>query len=176
MALGPPVLLALRLLGPLTIFRWPLAGGIAAMLLDMVDVIIVDALGTNALWDNSYTEIDKGLDTYYLAIEALVAWRWTNAWARWPALLLFVDRFVGAVAYELTEVRALLFLFPNLFENWWLYCVIVSRFWPRLAPRSAASVAIPLLFLLVPKMVQEYYLHILQVHPWMWLRSQRFGG
>ena len=48
MALGPLILITLRLIGPLTILRWPLAGGIGALLLDAVDVIMVDALGANA--------------------------------------------------------------------------------------------------------------------------------
>lgn len=169
------MLLALRLLAPLTILRWPLVGGIGAMVIDAVDVIIVDALGADAFWNDYYAEIDKGLDTYYLAIEALVAWRWTNAWARWPALVLFAIRLVGAAAYELTGARALLFVFPNLFENWWLYCVVVARFWPRLTPRSARATGTVLVLLLVPKLVQEYYLHIVQVHPWVWLRSLLFG-
>jgi hypothetical protein len=70
----------------------------------------------------------------------------------------------------------LLFVFPNLFENWWLYCVVTARFWPRLTPQSGTSVAIPLLLLLWPKMLQEYYLHIIQVHPWVWMKSQLFGA
>ncbi len=176
MATGPLVLLLLRLVAPLSILRWPLAGGIAALLLDAVDVMVVDAFGSSALWDQHYPEIDKALDTYYLALEALVAWRWTNPWARRPALLLFAGRLLGAVAFELTHVRLLLFIFPNLFENWWLYCVVVARFWPRLTPRSARTMAVPLLLLAVPKFAQEYYLHIVQVHPWIWAKAWLFGG
>lgn len=175
MALGPAVLIALRLTQPLMIPRWPLAGALGAFAIDAVDVILVDALGSNLLWDERYAEIDKALDTYYLAIEAYVAWWWPNAWARLPALALFVDRLVGAAAYEVTGARWLLFAFPNLFENWWLYCLLVATFWPRLSPRSAASTALPLLLLAVPKFVQEYYLHIVQVHPWMWARALLFG-
>lgn len=147
-----------------------------ALLLDAVGVIIVDALGSRVLWDQRYAEIDKALDAYYLALEALVAWRWSNPWMRWPALLLFADRFVGAVAFELTHARLLLFQFPNLFENWWLYCVVVGRFWPRLTPALGAHRAVPLLLLAVPKFAQEYALHIVQVHPWMWARARRTAG
>lgn len=145
------------------------------MAIDAVDVIVVDAIGSNLVWDERYAEIDKALDTYYLAFEAYVAWTWTNAWARVPALVLFADRLVGAVAYEVTDARWLLFAFPNLFENWWLYCVVVATFWPHLAPRSLRSMAVVLFALAVPKFAQEYYLHIVQVHPWMWARAIFFG-
>ncbi len=172
---GMATLFLLRVLGPLTILRWPLAGALFAFSVDAVDVIIVDAIGSNAVWDERYAEIDKVLDTYYLALEAFVAWHWSNAWARWPAIGLFADRLVGAVAYEVTGARWLLFAFPNLFENWWLYCVVVARVWPTLAPRSPRSTAVILAVLLIPKFVQEYYLHIVQVHPWMWVRARIFG-
>ena len=172
---GTIVLLMIRLIEPLAIFRWPLAAGLAAAAIDAIDVMIVDAIGSSALWDSRYAEIDKGLDTYYLAIEALVAWRWTNPWARWPAVALFADRLLGAVAFELTGLRWLLFAFPNLFENWWVYCLLVDRFWPQLSPSSFRSVVAPLLLLAIPKFAQEYALHIVQVHPWMFVRLRLFG-
>lgn len=34
------IVIALRLVVPLTILRWPLAGGLASMVLDAVDVIL----------------------------------------------------------------------------------------------------------------------------------------
>lgn len=172
---GTLVILLLRLVVPLGIPRWPLIMGVLAMAIDAIDVIIVDAIGSSALWDERYAEIDKLLDTYYLSFEAFVAWRWSNPWARLPALLLFVDRFVGALLYELSGARWLLLLFPNLFENWWLYCLVVERFWPRLSPVSPRTVALPLLLLAVPKFAQEYALHVAQVHPWMWVRLRLFG-
>lgn len=172
---GTLVIVLLRLLGPLAIFRWPLAAGLAVAAVDAIDVIIVDAIGSSALWDARYAEVDKALDTYYLTIEALVAWRWTNPWARWPAIALFVDRLVGAIAFELTGARWLLMAFPNLFENWWVYCLVVQRFRPGLSPSSARSVLTPLVLLAVPKFAQEYVLHVAEVHPWMYLRLRLFG-
>ena len=170
---GAYIVIALRLLVPLLILRWQLAGGIAAMLLDGADVILIDIMGLGG-FGGHYHQTDKLLDTYYLAIECAVAWRWLNPWARWPALALFGFRTVGVAAFEVTEERITLFIFPNMFENWWLYCVAVARFWPRLEPKSVKSVAIPMVILLVPKMGQEWLLHYTEAKPWTWFKENVF--
>ena len=168
---GELIIIALRLLVPLAIFRWSLWGGVAAMLLDGADVILIEAIPGGSFGDH-YHFLDKVLDTYYLTIELIVALRWESPWARWPAVVLFAYRVVGVVLFELTQRRIMLFLFPNLFENWWLYVVAVERFWPRLYPRSAKGVAIPLALLLIPKMAQEYLLHFAEAQPWAFLKEK----
>lgn len=171
---GQALVIVVRLLVPLLILRWPLIGGISALVADALDVVLVEFVSEGGLGDH-YAQIDKGLDVYYLSLEAFVAWHWTNPWTRWPALALFAYRLVGTVAFEITEVRALLFIFPNLFENWWLYCVIMARFWPRLTPRSLGSVVVPLVVLLVPKLAQEYLLHVAEAQPWDWTKEHLLG-
>ncbi|MCA9822861.1 MAG: hypothetical protein KC470_09655, partial [Dehalococcoidia bacterium] len=64
-------------------------GGVVAMLRDAVDVILIDALGLGG-FGGHYHRTDKLLDSYYLALEMVVAWRWTNPWAKWTSALLFV--------------------------------------------------------------------------------------
>lgn len=171
MSQGELIIILLRLLVPLVIFRWRLTGGIVAMLLDGSDVILIDALGRGGFGDH-YATLDKLLDTYYLTIEVLVALGWRNGWARWPAVGLFAYRLIGVVVFELTERRIMLFFFPNLFENWWLYVVAVERFKPRWAPRNVRSVVAPLLLLLAPKMGQEYLLHFAEAKPWNYLKEK----
>ncbi len=166
---GAYIVIAARLLVPLLIFRWQLTGGIAAMLLDGADVILIDIIKLGG-FGGHYHQTDKLLDTYYLAIECAVAWRWVNPRARWPALALFGFRMVGVAAFEVTQDRITLFIFPNMFENWWLYCLAVARFWPR----SVKSVAIPTLILLVPKMAQEWLLHFTEAKPWSWFKANVF--
>jgi len=168
---GELIIIALRLLVPLAIFRWPLWGGVAAMLLDGADVILIETIPGGSFGEH-YHFLDKVLDTYYLTIELIVALRWESPWAKWPAVVLFGYRAVGVALFELTQRRIMLFLFPNLFENWWLYVVAVERFWPRLYPRSAKGVAIPLGLLLIPKMAQEYLLHFAEAQPWNFLKQQ----
>jgi hypothetical protein len=168
---GELIIIALRLLVPLTIFRWPLWGGIAAMLLDGADVILIEQIPGGSFGDHYHT-LDKVLDSYYLTIELIVALRWQSPWAKWPAVALFVYRAVGVVLFELTERRIFLFVFPNLFENWWLYVVAVERFWSRVYPNSVKTVAIPMVLLLIPKMAQEYLLHFAEAKPWNWTKER----
>jgi hypothetical protein len=167
---GETVVIGLRLFVPLLILRSWVAGGVIAMLLDGGDVIITDALDMGGFGDH-YAELDKVLDSYYLALELLVALGWRNAWARVPAVALFVYRLVGVVLFELSEARIFLFIFPNMFENWWLYVVVVMKWFPRAVPRDRRTVVIPMLVLLVPKMAQEYLLHFAEAKPWGWTQE-----
>ena len=144
MSTGALLIVALRLVVPLAIPRWPLVGGLASMLVDALDVVLIEVIDLGGFGD-SYHTTDKLLDSWYLAIEFLVALHWENAWARWPAVLLFPYRLIGVALFELTGQRVVLFIFPNLFENWWLYAVAVTRFAPQWAPRDWATMLAPLL-------------------------------
>lgn len=168
---GQLIIILLRLIVPLSILRYPLAGGIAAMLLDGLDVVLIELIPGGSFGGHYHT-LDKVLDSYYLTLELIVALRWQSPYARLPAVALYAYRAVGVVLFELTERRIMLFIFPNLFENWWLYVLIVERFWPKLYPRSLKSVVIPLLLLLIPKMAQEYLLHFAEAKPWDFLKRQ----
>lgn len=171
MSAGMLVVIALRLFVPLVILRWWLMGGLIAMLLDAADVILVDLMQLGG-FGGRYAETDKYLDSWYYVLELIVALGWASPWMRVPAVALFAFRVVGAVLFELTGDHIILFYFPNMFENWWLYCVVVQRWFPRLVPHDAKSVVIPMLILLVPKMGQEYLLHFTEAHPWDWMKEE----
>ena len=152
------LIVVLRVLLPLTILRWPLAGGIVALLADALDIVLASLVDLGGLWQ--YHNLDKFLDTYYLGLEAIVAQRWT-ALPRWTATLLFAYRLTGVALFEVTNIRLFLFFFPALFENFFLFYAALLRFFPEydLTPRR---LAFWLVILLVPKMVQEYVLHYKQ--------------
>jgi hypothetical protein len=164
------VVIGLRLFVPLLILRFWVVGGVVAMLLDGADVIITDALDIGG-FGNHYAELDKVLDSYYLALELFLALGWRNAWARLPAVALFGYRLVGVVCFEISDARIFLFIFPNLFENWWLYVVVVMKWFPRAVPKDWRTVLIPMAALLVPKMAQEYLLHFAEAKPWGWTQA-----
>jgi hypothetical protein len=145
------------------------------MLVDAIDVVLIDLMHAGG-FEGNYHSLDKVLDSYYLSIEFIVALGWDNPWARWPAVVLFPYRMIGVVLFEITHQRITLFLFPNLFENWWLYVVAVERFAPELTPRNWRSTLLPLGVLLVPKMVQEYVLHFSEAQPWNWIKVHMLGG
>lgn len=153
--MGLAIVLALRLTVPLTILRWPLAGGIVAILADTVDILIFQIFGFPSFI--GYHEIDKLLDCYYLVLEVIVAQRWASL-PRGIASALFAYRMIGVAAFEATDARGVLVAFPNLFEFFFLFHLACLRFAPeyRLTPARGASW---LALLLIPKMGQEYVLH-----------------
>lgn len=169
------IVIALRLVVPLAILRWPLAGGLLSLVIDALDVALVDAiaalLGQPPEFGPVYAQLDKYLDTYYLALEVIVARRWQEMVPRRAAYLLFAWRLLGVILFEITVYRPLLVVFPNLFENFFLYVLVVRRWFPRLMPRTVLQTVIVNLILLVPKEIQEYVLHWEELHPWQWLRE-----
>ncbi len=160
---------------PVSIFRWPLAGSVISMLLDGADVILVDIiatlLGEEGGFGDTYQVTDKSLDLYYLAFEFMVSLRWELQLARYASIALFIYRLVGLVLFALTGVRVLLFIFPNLFENFFIFYVFAVRFSPRLLPKTPLQLIFVLAILYIPKFAQEWILHFQQLHPWGMFKS-----
>ena len=166
MSAGQAIVIGIRLFVPLSIFRWPLAGAIASMLIDALDVVLIELIGLGGF--SHYAALDKGLDMYYLSFEAFVSLRWEPI-ARWTSLTLFAYRAIGFVAFEATQQRALLLVFPNVFENFYLAYAALRRFAPawQLTPRRLAML---LVAVTLPKLAQEYLLHYAEAQPWDWIK------
>lgn len=145
---------AIRILGSLPVLRWPLAGGLLAILVDLSDLLLRDLLDLGGVPD--YQGLDKWLDQVYLGCFLVVALRWTGP-ARTLAVALYAFRLVGFIAFEITHERALLLLFPNVFEFWFILVVALGA--TRLATWSTARVAAAVLILTGLKELQEWALH-----------------
>jgi hypothetical protein len=167
---GQIFVIVLRIVVPLIILRRPLAGGIIAMVLDAFDVVIVELFGEGGMGDHYHT-IDKVLDSWYLALEAWVAWHWQAYIPRVVAIALFAWRMIGVLIFEITDLRWMLFVFPNLFEHWYLFVLIVWRWFPRVTLDTWRSAIGWLIVLYIPKLGQEWLLHIRQAHPWAWIKD-----
>ena len=148
------VIAAIRIAGSLPVLRWPLAGGLLAILVDLSDLLLRDALDLGGVGD--YQSLDKWLDQVYLATFLIVALRWTDP-ARSIAVALYAFRLVGFVLFELTGERALLLVFPNVFELWFLLVAAVGP--ARVAGWSGTRLALVLLALTAVKEVQEWAIH-----------------
>ncbi|MDA0181254.1 hypothetical protein OJ997_13180 [Solirubrobacter phytolaccae] len=152
-----------RLLVPLLIPRCELVI-IVALVLDAIDNSLLAAFTDVDLGpDGPYQSVDKALDIYYLAIAYVTTLRnWTSHSAVRIARFLFYYRLVGVLAFELLDSRAMLLLFPNTFEFFFIvYATLALRWspstWP---PRFWWWVAI-VLWVCV-KLPQEYWIHIAQ--------------
>src|SRR4051794_24604955 len=152
-----------RLLVPLLIPRVPLLI-IVALVLDAVDGSLLDAFThVDVGPDGPYQSFDKALDIYYLAIAYLTMLRnWSSAPAFRIGQFLFYYRLVGVLLFELTGARAMLLIFPNTFEFYFIvYEVIRLRYEPsRCSGRFWLYTAAGLWIFV--KLPQEYWIHIAQ--------------
>lgn len=145
---------AFRIAGSLPVLRWPLAGGLLAILVDLGDLLLIDLLDLGGVPD--YQALDKWLDQVYLAAFLVVAWRWMDP-ARAVAVGLYVFRLAGFVVFEATGERALLLAFPNVFEPWFLLVAAVGD--RRVASWSRGRVVVALAAVTALKLAHEWALH-----------------
>ena len=148
------VIAAIRICGSLPVLRWPLAGGILAILVDLSDLLLRDVLELGGIGD--YQTLDKWLDQVYMATFLIVALRWTGV-ARTVAVALYTYRMAGFVLFELTAERSLLLVFPNVFELWFLLVAAVGA--ERVARWSVPRIAAAIVVSTAAKEAQEWALH-----------------
>jgi hypothetical protein len=156
------VVLGLRLVVPLAIPKYPLPAGILALIIDGVDKGIFQAFtDMNLDWYQGY---DKALDVYYLAIAYLATMRsWTNLAAFGMSRFLWYYRLVGVLLFELSQIRAMLLLFPNTFEYFFLFYEGVRTRWNPKRLGAAAVIAAAFAIWVFIKVPQEYWIHVAQL-------------
>ncbi len=172
-----------RLLVPLLIPWYPLPGVVAALLLDAVDQSIFQSRGGAAeqlygqLLLANYQGYDKALDVYYLSIAYAATMRnWADRFAFGVGRFLFYYRLVGVALFELSGWRALLFLFPNTFEYFFIWYE-AAALWgdPRRLPRVAVAGAAATIWLII-KLPQEFWLHVARLDLTDVLKTALFGA
>ena len=147
------IITLVRVLGSLPVLRWAFVGGWIAVLTDLSDLFLKNALDLGP----DYQSWDKFVDQLYLALFMLVALRWELI----PGLIagaLYGHRLAGFIVYEIERERWLLLVYPNLFEFWFLFVAGVLHWRPGFR-FSARNVSLALAALLALKMFQEYALH-----------------
>src|SRR3954469_3349601 len=167
------LVVGLRFFVPLLIPRYPLPAVVASLVLDAADQSIFHAFGYDP---PHYQGYDKAMDVYYLAIAYVSTLRnWTSPSAYRVSRFLYFYRLVGVTAFELSGWRALLLIFPNTFEYFFIAYEVVRtqrdprrytlRFWIWVAA----------VIWVVVKLPQEWWIHVAQLdftdelaaHPWM---------
>ena len=155
------VVVGARLLLPFTIPYWPLPGAIACMILDSIDQSIFQQFPAIPL--EGYQSYDKSLDIYYLAIMYMATMRnWVNPMAFKMSFFLYYYRLIGVVAFELSQVRAILFIFPNTFEYFWDVVEAVRMRWNTMRMGMWTVILSAAAIWVFIKLPQEYWIHIAQ--------------
>jgi hypothetical protein len=163
-----------RILVPLTIPRYPFPGIVASLILDAVDQTIFQQFpGLNLEFYQGY---DKALDIYYLTIAYISTLRnWKNFYAFQVSRFLFYWRLVGVVLFELTQLRALLLIFPNTFEYFFIFYEAYRLRWDPKWMSKKLLISIAVFIWIVIKLPQEYWIHIGQIDTTDWIKTALFG-
>jgi hypothetical protein len=166
--------LALRLGIPLFIPRFPLPAILAALVIDAADQTIFQNYTDINL--DGYQGYDKALDVYYLTIGYLSTIRnWADPFAFRTAQFLWYYRLVGVLLFEITGARALLIIFPNTFEYFFIAYEFVRLWWnpARLSRRQILTMA-ALIWIFI-KLPQEWWIHIAQLDFTDFMKEDVFG-
>lgn len=150
-----------RFVVPLFIPRFPLPAIVAALVLDAVDQTVFAAFNVEP---DNYQGYDKALDIFYLTIAYISTLRnWTDGFAFRVAQFLWYYRLIGVVLFEFTGVRAMLLIFPNTFEYFFIFYEVV-RLWydPRRLSRAHILAAAAGIWIFI-KLPQEWWIHIAQL-------------
>lgn len=158
------LLTLLRLLVPLLILRWPIFGMLASMYLDLQDfnyfTIRTEQDTTN------YQTWDKVMDIYYLSIAFYTSLSWKEKLAKKLSVFFFSLRAVGVVVLLFIHARELLVLFPNIFENFFLFYLLFKKFTNNAKLFTSLPIsAVIIASIVIPKLIAEYYLHVLLSPP-----------
>jgi hypothetical protein len=163
-----------RFFVPLAIPKFPLPAEIAAMLLDAADQTIFQQFTKLDL--TGYQSYDKALDVYYLSIIYLSTMRnWTHIFAFEANRFLYFYRLVGVVLFEATHTRALLLIFPNTFEYFFIFYEAVRLRWnPLRMSKRMVIYAIAFIWIFI-KLPQEYWIHVAQLDTTDLIKEDIFG-
>jgi hypothetical protein len=163
-----------RVLVPLAIPRFPLPAMLAALVIDGVDQTIFQTFTSLDL--SGYQSYDKALDVYYLSIAYTATLRnWTHLPAFDVSRFLFYYRLIGVVLFELTQVRALLLVFPNTFEYFFDFYEAVRVRWNPLRMSTRLVIGAAAFIWIFIKLPQEWWIHVAQLDATDTIKTKIFG-
>jgi hypothetical protein len=165
---------AARVLVPLAVPRFPLPAMLAALVIDGIDQTIFQTVTSLDL--TGYQSYDKALDVYYLSIAYTATLRnWTHLTAFGVSRFLYFYRLVGVVLFELTQVRAVLLVFPNTFEYFFdFYEAVRVRWDPLRMTRNLVIGAAAFIWVFI-KLPQEWWIHVAQLDATDTIKTVIFG-
>jgi hypothetical protein len=169
------IVVAARFIVPLFIPRFPIPAIVTCLVVDAVDQTIFQTFTDLDL--EGYQTYDKALDIFYLTIAYTAALRnWTNGFALEAARFLWYYRLVGVVLFELTQWRALLFIFPNTFEYFFIAYEMVRTRWDPLRLSRRAVLGMAAFIWIFIKLPQEWWIHIAQNDFTDFMKETVFGA
>ena len=157
MTLEELIISAVRIFASLIVFKFNFFGAILVILIDFSDLFMMNLITLGGV--RNYQFLDKFLDLFYITYFLIIALRWEKL-LRNISILLFVFRILGFVLFEFFQNRLILFIFPNVFEFWFLGITLLFLLKSNITNRK---IIIVLVITTLLKMIQEYILHVWKV-------------
>src|SRR6187551_3054175 len=147
---------------------------LVALVIDGIDQTIFQTFTSLDL--AGYQNYDKALDVYYLSIAYTATLRnWTHHTAVAVGRFLYYFRLVGVVIFEVTQIRAVLLIFPNTFEYFFdFYEGVRARWDPRKLTKGLIVGAAAFIWIFI-KLPQEWWIHVAQLDATDLIKTQIFG-
>lgn len=154
-----------RISAAFLIFKWPLPGVLFSALLDGYDW---DFLHTTSGFNYDIYQVwDKIMDLTYLTIALSTVRYWKDKLAKKIAYFFYFLRTGGVALYFIFQIKPLLFFFPNIFENFFIWYLIFTNITKKhLVPKSKLVWGIIILSITIPKIIHEYVMHIKNEQLW----------
>ena len=151
-----------RIFASLIVFKFNFYGGLLVILIDFSDLFMMNLISLGGV--RNYQTLDKFLDLFYISFFLIISLRWSPK-VRNISIGLYIFRLIGFVLFEIFEERFILFLFPNIFEFWFIGIALFNKLTKS---QSTKNIALVLIFAIGLKMLQEYILHV-----WRFLDNYR---
>jgi len=157
MTLEELIISFVRIFASLIVFKFNFFGAILVILIDFSDLFMMNLISLGGV--RNYQLLDKFLDLFYIGYFLLISLHWEKI-LRNISIFLFSFRILGFILFEFFEQRLILFIFPNVFEFWFLGITLLFLLKIKITKRKILVVLIVTTTL---KLTQEYILHVWKV-------------
>ncbi|MDG2101254.1 MAG: hypothetical protein P8K05_02805 [Dehalococcoidia bacterium] len=157
MTLEELIISFVRIFASLIVFKFNFFGAILVILIDFSDLFMMNLISLGGV--RNYQLLDKFLDLFYIVYFLLITLRWHKI-LRNISILLFIFRILGFILFEFFQNRIILFIFPNIFEFWFIGITLLFLFRSKISKRK---IIIVIFVSTALKLIQEYILHVWKV-------------
>jgi hypothetical protein len=157
MTLEELIISFVRIFASLIVFKFNFFGAILVILIDFSDLFMMNLISLGGV--RNYQLLDKFLDLFYIVYFLLITLRWHKI-LRNISILLFIFRILGFILFEFFQSRIILFIFPNIFEFWFIGITLLFLFRSKISKRK---IIIVIFVSTALKLIQEYILHVWKV-------------
>ena len=157
MTLEELIISFVRITASLIVFKFNFFVAILVILIDFSDLFMMNLISLGGV--RNYQFLDKFLDLFYIGYFLLITLRWEKI-LRNISILLFIFRMLGFILFEFFQNRIILFIFPNIFEFWFICITLLFLFRSKISKRK---IIIVIFLSTILKLIQEYILHVWKV-------------